>query len=223
VAHYLFHLTKKRAAEGKNLGEQAADLLRLKMWGIGVNAPNRRRLAPGDRVLIYVGAPEHEFIGSAELRSAARDWTPREAAKFPGDFEGGVLLRRAEVWSHAVPLKSVLPQLALKETNPGARFSGVVRLTDEDYRTIVAFGADEAPLPQSTEDRAAARPSASTPAAATTPVTTGDVAATALGLPVGPRLAQVVTDVLRALVVLLLAVLMAAAIFWLYFFVKAGP
>jgi hypothetical protein len=56
VAYYLFNLTKKRVAKGKTLHEQAAELLRLKMWGIGAKAPNRRWLAPGDQVLIYVGA-----------------------------------------------------------------------------------------------------------------------------------------------------------------------
>jgi hypothetical protein len=35
-------------------------------------------------------------------------------------------------------MKTVLPQLELKEKNPGAHFfSGVVRITQRDYETVV--------------------------------------------------------------------------------------
>jgi hypothetical protein len=45
-----------------------------------------------------------------------------------------------------VPIKAVLPQLALAETNPGAHFfSGVVRIKQEDYERIVAAGAGRGP------------------------------------------------------------------------------
>src|SRR5438093_1742520 len=120
MAYYLFNFVKKGAAKGKTLREQAAELLQIKMWGIGSKTPNRLSLAPGDRVLIYVGAPEYEFIGHAELGSATHEWTPQEAAQYPGSFEGGVVFSQAQVWDHPVQMKSVLPQLALKETNPGA-------------------------------------------------------------------------------------------------------
>ena len=41
----------------------------------------------------------------------------------------------------------MLPQLVLKETNPGARFfSGVVRISNEDYDTVVAVGTGK-PFP----------------------------------------------------------------------------
>lgn len=152
MSHYLFNFSKKGAAKGKTLREQAAELLQVKMWGIGAKTPNRLSLAPGDRVLIYVGAPEYEFIGHAELGSATHEWTPQEAAQYPGSFEGGVLFSQAEAWSHPVPMKSVLPQLALKEANPGAHFfSGVARVTKEDFETVVAIGTGKVPLPKPPE------------------------------------------------------------------------
>jgi len=152
LAHYLFNFSKKGAAKGRTLREQAAELLQLKMWGIGEKTPNRLSLAPGDHVLIYVGAPESEFIGSAELGSATHEWTPEEAARYPGSFEGGVLLSQAEVWSHPVAMKSVLSGLALSEKNPGAHFfSGVVRVTKEDYVTVVSVGSGHAPSAKTSE------------------------------------------------------------------------
>jgi hypothetical protein len=146
MAHYLFNFAKKGAAKGKTLREQAAELLDVRMWGIGAKAPNRASLASGDRIVIYVGAPEYEFIGHAELASAAHEWSPEEMVRYPGGFESGVTFTEAEAWPHPVPMKSVLPQLALKEKNPGARFfSGVIRITKEDYETVVAVGAGKLP------------------------------------------------------------------------------
>jgi hypothetical protein len=98
-------------------------------------------------VLIYVGAPEYEFIGHARLGSTTHAWTPDEVVSYPGSFEGGVLFSEAEIWFHSVPMKTVLPKLAIKETNPGAHFfSGVVRITKEDYETVVSL-AEDVPAP----------------------------------------------------------------------------
>jgi hypothetical protein len=153
VASYLFNFSRKGAAKGRTLREQAAELLEVKLWGIGAKTPNRNSLATGDRVLIYVGAPEYEFVGRAELASPTHEWSAAEAATYSGSFDSGVAFGRAEVWPHPVPMKSVLPQLALRESNPGARFfSGVVRITQEDYETVVAAGTGKAPpLKQATE------------------------------------------------------------------------
>ena len=78
MGHYLFNFAKKGAAKGRTLREQAAELIEVEMWGIGAKAPNRTSLAPGDHILIYVGAPEYEFIGHAELGSAAHEWSSEE-------------------------------------------------------------------------------------------------------------------------------------------------
>jgi hypothetical protein len=90
MSHYLFNFSKKGAAKGRTLREQAAELLEAKLWGIGAKTPNRGSLAAGDRVLIYTGAPEYAFICHAELASATHEWSSEEAARYPGSFEGGV-------------------------------------------------------------------------------------------------------------------------------------
>ena len=72
--------------------------------------------------------------------------TGEEAARYPGSFEGGVLLSQAEVWSHPVAMKSVLSELALSEKNPGRPFLfGLVRVTKEDYVTVVSVGSGHTP------------------------------------------------------------------------------
>jgi hypothetical protein len=47
-------------------------LLQAKMWGVSRHERHRDALAPGDLALIYLPAPEAEFIGR-ELASAVRD------------------------------------------------------------------------------------------------------------------------------------------------------
>jgi len=74
VAHYLFNFVKGDAAKGPALGEQAAGFLRVRMWGIDADEPHSNALAPGDLILIYLGAPEREFIGHAELPTTYAAW-----------------------------------------------------------------------------------------------------------------------------------------------------
>ena len=107
VAHYLFNAVKGAAANESALRELASGLLRVRMWGIDADEPHRDALAPGDLVLLYLGAPERVFIGRAELASAAHDWTPSEARVYPGDSLGGVLLAQVEEWQSPVPMKTV--------------------------------------------------------------------------------------------------------------------
>jgi predicted type IV restriction endonuclease len=165
LGHYLFNFSKKGAAKGKTLREQAAELLEAGMWGIGTKTPNRLRLAPGDRVVIYVGAPEYAFVGRAELGSAVHEWTPQEADRYPGDFTGGVALSAAEVFSHPIPIKSILDELPLRESNPAAHFfSGVVRIKEEDYQRVVDAAGTREPLQN--EGKAAAPSPSPVPASA---------------------------------------------------------
>lgn len=149
-SHYLFNFTKKGAAKGRSLREQAAELLDAKLWGIGAKTQNRGALAPGDRVLIYVGAPESSFVGQVELASPTHTWTPEEQARYPGDWDSGVAFSKAELWPHPIPMKSILQSLELKETNPNAHFfGGVARIKQKDYETVVA-AASSGPTPPPT-------------------------------------------------------------------------
>jgi hypothetical protein len=141
VAHYLFNFVNEDAAKMRALVEQAAEFLSVRMWGIDANEPHRNALAAGDRVLIYLGTPERQFIGRAELASAVHDWTPSEARVYPGDSPGGVLLAQVERWDPPVPMTTVLSQIE-PLGNAKADFpAGVVRITANEYETAVAVAA----------------------------------------------------------------------------------
>ena len=114
------------------------------MWGVGAEEPHRDALAPGDLILVYLGAPARKFIARAELASAVHDWTPSEAQVYPGDSPGGVLLAQVEEWDPPVPMSTVLAQI---DRSAGAKADfeiGVVRITADEYETTLAVVAGRA-------------------------------------------------------------------------------
>ena len=145
MAHYLFNFVRDDAAKGPAPREQAAGFLRVRMWAVGADEPHRNALASGDLVLIYLGAPEREFIGSAELASAVHRWTPSEAQVYPGDSPSGVLLAQVEEWDPPVPMNTVLSEID-PPGNAKADFQmGVVRITANEYETALAVAARRVP------------------------------------------------------------------------------
>jgi hypothetical protein len=113
--HYLFNFLEGR--------EQAGALMEAGRWDVASDESHRDALAPGDLVLLYLGVPERELIGRAELASAVHD--------------GGVLLAQVEEWDPPVPMSSVLAHIA----SPIARAdfdAGVVQITADEYETAVA-------------------------------------------------------------------------------------
>ena len=141
MAHYLFNFVKGDAANGPVPREQAAGFLRVRMWGVDADEPHRDSLAPGDLVLIYLGAPERKFVGRAELASSAHDWTSSEAEVYPGDSPGGVLLAQVEEWDPPVPMDTVLSQIDPGENAKADFQAGVVRITAHEYETALAVAA----------------------------------------------------------------------------------
>jgi hypothetical protein len=138
MAHYLFNLVERDAANGSSLRELAAGFLEVGMWGIDADEAHRDALASGDLVLIYLGAPERVFIGRAELASAVHDWTLSEAQTYPGDSPSGVLLARVEEWDPDVPMMRVLSRLGPSQTAKADFETGVVRITAHEYECALA-------------------------------------------------------------------------------------
>jgi EVE domain len=145
VAHYLFNLVERDAAQGLAPREKSARFLRVRMWGIDAGEPHRNALSPGDLVLIYLGAPQREFVGRAELASSVHDWTPSEAQVYPGESPSGVLLAQVEEWDPPVPMNSVLAQIDPAENAKADFEAGVVRITAHEYETALAVAAGRAP------------------------------------------------------------------------------
>jgi hypothetical protein len=144
VAHYLFNFS-----DGDR--ERAAALLQQKMWGVGRDERHGDALAPGDLALIYLPAPDSEFIGRAELATGVHDWTAPELDAFLGDSPSGVLLSSIEHWDPAVPMDAVVRRIDPTGSNPyvqqnaAAGFrSDVVRITADEYEAALALSREPA-------------------------------------------------------------------------------
>ena len=141
MTHCLFNRVEGYAANGSAPREVATEFLRVGMWGVGADEPHRDALAPGDLVLIYLGAPDRMFVGRAELGSAVHEWTPSEAQLYPGNSAADVLLTQIQQWHPRVPMKTVLSHIDPAE-NAKADFDiGVVRITATEYATATAVAA----------------------------------------------------------------------------------
>jgi hypothetical protein len=142
MAHYLFNFS-----DGDR--QQATALLQAKMWGVGLHERHRDALAPGDLALIYLPAPEAEFIGRAELATAVHDWTPSEAEAYSGDSPSGVSLSHVEVWDSPLPMDTVVQRIDPTASNPRVQANaaagfrmGVVRITGDEYETALALSRE---------------------------------------------------------------------------------
>jgi hypothetical protein len=144
VAHYLFNFADGDAAKGSPARERAAAFMRLGLWGIDADERHGSDLAPGDLVLVYLAAPELEFVGCAELASALRDWTPSEAELYPGDSRGGVLLAQVVEWNPPVPMSAVLSHIGPSQSAKAEFEAGVVRITAGEYEAALAVAAERA-------------------------------------------------------------------------------
>ena len=146
MAYYLFNFVSNGDGTPAASREKATLDLRARMWGVDPSERLHDALAPGDVVVLYVGAPDWKFIGRAELASAVHRWTPSEARAYTGEALGGVLLAEVEEWDPAVPMASVLSEIAKAVPPPmpgerGARADyeeGVIRIRADEYKIVIA-------------------------------------------------------------------------------------
>ncbi|MFG1624612.1 hypothetical protein [Kribbella sp. NPDC049227] len=142
MAQYLFNLLQADAANGQAVRELAAGFMRVGMWGIDPDEAHAHALAPGDQILIYLGAPDRVFIGRAELASAVHDWTPSEAQECPDNSTRGVLLTHVEEWDPPVSMRTVLSRIPPSEKARADFQTGVVRITTNEYETALAVATE---------------------------------------------------------------------------------
>jgi hypothetical protein len=138
VPYYILNSVPGEAAQR----ERVAELLQVGMWGVDADELHRDALAAGDLVLVYLGAPEREFIARAELASAVHAWTPSAARAYPGDSSSGVLLAQVEEWDPPVPMGIVLSRLDPTAKARADFEAGVVRIIAHEYETVLAVAAE---------------------------------------------------------------------------------
>lgn len=129
MAHYLLYVAGEFGDESA-LREQVDARLRAGRWPLADGERHRDALAPGDRALIYIGAPLHEVVGCAVVTSAVQPWP---------NGGGVVLLSHIERWQPPAPMREVLARI---DTSAGARAdftAGVMRITSTEYTATLTL------------------------------------------------------------------------------------
>lgn len=144
MANWILNFTKGGTKNKKQMPQQARNLFELGLWGVPATAQAKDKLAVGDRVIAYVGAPDRIFIGDATIAAPWHEWTPEESSRYAaaGTFTAGIALSNARIWEKPVPLASVWPKAEGASTNPNALWYGaVVRIAGSDFDLIARAGA----------------------------------------------------------------------------------
>lgn len=143
MAHYIAYATESGTSLPEETKEQVITMLTLGLWGVPTSAQLSLKLLAGDGLIVAVGSPHREFVGDAVLGSRYRAFSADEIAALPVglEFDHGITLRRARVWSAAVPIEAVWSRLTAAATNPDALFlGGITSVRSPDAAVIVAEG-----------------------------------------------------------------------------------
>jgi type I restriction and modification enzyme subunit R-like protein len=154
VANYILNFTRGGTSEKKGMPAQARQLLQRGLWGIPASAQLKGKIIAGDRVFVFVGAPDRVFVGDAVVDSGYHGWTSDEADRYPTttSFDHGITLAQARVWPKPLPITSAWPQTHAAKTNPKALWYGAIaKLSTADADLILAtgLGAGKPPAPVS--------------------------------------------------------------------------
>lgn len=156
MAHFVFNYTSAPKGDRRPLREQAADLLRVGLWGLPESAERRRRPPQaGDEIVALAGGsqPERAFVGRAVLSSGIHHWSAEEWERYraSGKLPSGVAFGDSHPWRRPLPLVDVWPRLEAARTNQDAHIQGAVfSLSEDDYLTVLE-AAGEPRVPEADE------------------------------------------------------------------------
>ena len=142
MAHYIAYATESGTSLPTKTKEQVISMLILGLWGVPASAQLRSKLLPGDALIVAVGSPHREFVGDAVLGSRYRAFSTEEIAALPAglEFDHGLTLSRARVWSKAVPIQAVWSRVMAADTNPDALFLGAITTVHSSDAAIIVEG-----------------------------------------------------------------------------------
>ena len=141
MAFWLFNRVASDTPASR-LAEQVGELLDDGKWDVGRHEPHADSLAPGDLVLIYLGAPSRVFVARAQLDSAMSQLPPGG----PGSHASsgprmGVRLVRVDRWDPPVPMEAVLSRIDPASRAKADFDKGVVGISRHEFEAALAAAA----------------------------------------------------------------------------------
>jgi hypothetical protein len=141
MTDWIVNFTKAGAHNPSRMQREARALLNAGLWGIPATAPSKDKPMPGDRLLLFVGAPELAFVGDATIASSFHEWTPEELEVYPGTFDAGLALSDPHIYTTTVRLARIWSRTEASEKNPKGVFrSSLWSVPSADFELIAATG-----------------------------------------------------------------------------------
>jgi len=104
-----------------------------KKWPIYQYTPNKKKLQVGDNIIFYkAGQDGQKFIGKARINTKLAN---------NGSTDYSIGISNIEIWEKPIAIKDIISELQfiVDKINWGIHFqSGVRRISDNDYRTIIS-------------------------------------------------------------------------------------
>ena len=153
LQHFIFIANSVAVSDMKVVSPAriAERLFQAAFWAFTEGAPLRAKLAPGDRVLIYLAGSAHrEFVAKAIVKSEAAPLTEYQE-RVLGEigipfFYYGVVLENIQVFPEPVKIRPLVDRLSFikEKKNYGLHLRlPIVRISDEDYTLLTTRVHDD--------------------------------------------------------------------------------
>jgi hypothetical protein len=157
--NFILVCTDAVTPEGARLGAETLAEARLvaHRWPLYPQTPHQGRMAPGDRLVVYLGGSRvgaQSFYAIGRIALIERSKRGRDSSSAHDHLQGHqpasswLLLKDTQRLNPRVSVRDLLPKLSFLPKTPSrwgvAFMSGVRILSDADWRVIVARGAASA-------------------------------------------------------------------------------
>ncbi len=143
--YYVFQVSDQKTEHGQRKAQEVFDILvaQNSVWGFGLNAANRKAIAPGDKVLFYLtGTDNQYFAGAATLISGAYDNPPESRSLFLDENTLRIDLQDVLVF----PEPRYRKEISGLEWRPAMGSSS--KIIEKDYLTVLGTAPSQGTLNQ---------------------------------------------------------------------------
>jgi len=140
MSYFVFQVSDQSNYGKQKTAQEVFDFLvkERSAWGFGYHTPNRKAIAPGDKVLFYLtGSNNQVFVGSATLKTGAYEDTSKESIDWYLDPQTlRIDLERVHIFPEAKSRKS-FRSIEWKPAQGGSS-----KISKHDYQIIMGYEPD---------------------------------------------------------------------------------
>lgn len=143
--YWIFSVTNHREDNTRYLAREIYEQrMNDGFWGIGERTINRNNLKEGDKIIFYIGKPEMNFAGSAEVKRGYYKQSSKQKIElshgtgyYSSDY--GIDIDKIEIWDKSKPINNFINNLSFikNKSHWWAHLQGgITRISKEDFELI---------------------------------------------------------------------------------------